>query len=227
MGLVKLTSTANKLNSSIWQSLYREGKNDLQYPNDVLVRLGARLFDGARDRRILDFGLGTGANLLHFASRGFEMYGIEISEHALVRAKEKLRAGGYSGDLRLMRTGEQSTFADAYFDVGYAWQVLYYNDRDDWTSMVGELERITKPGGLILVATAAPGDISQVEAEPLGNYMYRSKVSGQEGRILAIPDRRALPRFFPGRHLDVGEFGFQFGTITTRHWIISYRVEND
>ena len=28
-----------------WQALYAEGKNDLIYPNDVLVRIGARLFN--------------------------------------------------------------------------------------------------------------------------------------------------------------------------------------
>ena len=64
---------------------------------------------------------------------------------------------------------------------------------------VKEMERVTRRGGLILVATAAPGDVSQVEAEPLGDFVYRSTVAGQEGCVLTIPEREALQQFFPGR----------------------------
>ena len=58
------------------------------------------------------------------------------------------------------------------------------------------IKRVTKPGGLIIVATAAPGDISQVETEPLGNGVYRSRVPGQEGCVLLIPDMQALSELF-------------------------------
>ena len=68
---------AAHINGGIWQALYAAGKGDLRYPNDVLVRLGARLFNRERDRRILDFGFGTGANLLHFAGLGYEVHGVE------------------------------------------------------------------------------------------------------------------------------------------------------
>jgi len=216
---------ARQVNSSTWQNIYSEGKNDLRYPNDVLVRIGARLFGESRDRRILDFGFGAGANFVHFAGLGFQMHGVEISDAARVRTEKKLLASGHSGDLRLIQAGEQLPFVDSYFHVAYAWQVLYYNDRNGWTATVRELERVTKEGGLIVVATAAPGDVSHLGAEPLGKHMYRSRVVGQEGCILTIPDRRSLPRFFPGRHLEIGEFGFRFGDTATRHWIVYYRVE--
>jgi SAM-dependent methyltransferase len=221
-----LSAGAMELNSSIWRNIYSEGKGDLRYPNDVLVRVGARLFGENQNRRILDFGFGTGANFLHFASRGFEMHGVEISERALARTKEKLEASGYPGDLRLIQAGERLPYADSHFQIVYAWQVLYYNDRDGWTSVIRELERVTETGGLVVVATAAPGDVSQVEAEPLGNHMYRSEVPGQKGCILTIPDRSALSEFFPGQTLEIGEFGFRFGDATTRHWIVCYRKAN-
>jgi SAM-dependent methyltransferase len=214
----------SQINASAWRNLYSEGKGDLRYPSDVLVRLGARLLRKDRDRRILDFGFGTGANLLHFAAQGFETYGVEISQHAVARTMERLRAAALSGELHLIEAGQRLPFADGMFDVVYAWQVLYYHSREDWKSAVGELERVTRKGGLIVAATAAPGDISQVKAEPLGNDMYRSKVPGQEGCILTIPERDALAEFFPGRPIEVGEFGFQFGGETSRHWVITYRM---
>jgi SAM-dependent methyltransferase len=219
-----VTDMADRANSDVWQKLYAEGKNDLRYPNDVLVRLGARMLNKDRDRKILDFGFGTGANLVHFATQGFETYGVEISEHALTLARERLRAAGLFADLHLVRAGQRLKYADYFFDAVYAWQVLYYNSRDGWKSTVAELERVTRKGGLVLIATAAPGDISQLEAEPLGNCMYCSRVHGQEGCILTIPDRDALAEFFSGRQIDIGEFGFQFGGTTSRHWIITYRM---
>lgn len=214
---------ATELNGSIWRRLYSEGQGDLRYPNDVLVRLGARLFGESKNRRVLDFGFGTGANLLHFADRGFEMHGVEISENALSRTKQKLTAGGHSADLHLIGAGEALPYADCHFQIVYAWQVLYYSDPAGWMSTVRELERVTEEGGLILVATAAPGDVSQVQAEPLGDHTYRSRVPGQEGCILTIPDRQSLAGFFPRHTLEIGEFGFQFGATSTRHWIVSYR----
>jgi SAM-dependent methyltransferase len=219
-----MTDLADHANAAVWQRLYAEGKNDLRYPNDLLVRLGARLLSKDRDRRILDFGFGTGANLLHFAAQGFETYGVEISEYALARATERLQAAALSGDLHLIRAGQRLPYADCFFDVVYAWQVLYYHSRDGWKSTVGELERVTRKGGLVMVATAAPGDISQEEAEPLGNDMYRSKVLGQEGCILTIPDRETIAELFPGRQIEIGEFGFRFGGTRSRHWIITYRM---
>jgi SAM-dependent methyltransferase len=218
-----MTELASQVNAGVWRRLYAEGGNDLRYPSDVLVRLGARLLSNTRDRRVLDFGFGTGANLLHFAGQGFDVHGVEISEHALARARERLQAAGLSGDLQLIRVGQRLPYADSYFDVVYAWQVLYYNDLDGWASTVGELERVTKRGGLIIIATAAPGDISQVEAEPLGSDVYRSKVRGQEGCVLVIPDRQALGALFPDRQIEIGEFGYRFAGTTARYWIITYR----
>jgi SAM-dependent methyltransferase len=214
---------ASQINAGVWRRLYAAGGNDLRYPNDVLVRLGARLLSKTRDRRILDFGFGTGANLLHFAGQGFEVHGIEICEHALARASERLKAAGLSADLQLIRVGQVLPYAPAYFDVVYAWQVLYYNDREGWTSTIRELERVTKRAGLIMIATAAPGDVSQVQAEPLGDDLYRSRVQGQEGCVLLIPDRHALGALFPGRQIHIGEFGFRFADTAAHFWIITYR----
>jgi SAM-dependent methyltransferase len=219
-----MSGSVQETNAGVWQHLYASGANDLRYPSDVLVRLGARLLDSNRDRRLLDFGFGTGANLLHFAGQGFEMHGVEISEHALARARERLLAAGLSGDLRLIGAGRQLPYAQNHFDAVYAWQVLCYNDQRGWASAVRELERVTKPRGLIIVATAAPGDISQVQAEPLGDDMYRSRVPGQEGCVLLIPGKPALAGLFPGRQIETGEFGFRFADTTARYWIVAYRT---
>lgn len=211
-------------NSAVWRRLYSQGKSDLRYPNDVLVRLAARLLDSSRNLRILDFGFGTGANLAHFASLGFETHGVEISEHALARAQQRLSAASLRSDLRLIEPGADLPFPDAHFDVTCAWQVLYYADRPTWFATVEKLDRVTKKGGLVILAIAAPGDISQIEAESLGDSVYRSRVRDQEGSILIIPELTEIPRLLPNRELEIGEFGFRFGAMSSRHWVITYRI---
>ena len=63
-----------------------------------------------------------------------------------------------------------------------------------------------------------------MEAEPLGNNLYRSRVPGQEGCVLLIPERTALATLFPERRIEIGEFGLRFQATTTRFWIITYRM---
>lgn len=216
--------SVGETNARVWRDLYAAGRNDLRYPSDVLVRLGFRLLRMDRDRRVLDYGFGTGANLLHFAGQGYDVHGLEISAHALNRTRQRLEAAGLAAQLQLIEVGQPLPYARGYFDVVYAWHVLYYNDRHGWNDALRELERVTRPGGLIIIAIAAPGDVSQLEAEFLGDHLYRSRVTGQEGCVLLIPDREALAGLFPGRQIEVGEFGFSFPGTVARYWIITYRM---
>ena len=117
-------------------------------------------------------------------------------------------------------------FEDGCFDAAYAWQVLYYNDREGWKASVAELEeRVCKRGALILVATAAPGDVSQTDSTPLEEFTYRlSSTTGQEGCIVTVPDRDALPRFFSGRDLD-RRVWFQVPRHVDATLIVTYRTK--
>ncbi len=63
-----------KNNADVWKQLYAEGKNDLRYPNDVFVRCCYRYFGSGSVRNILDYGFGTGVNLLHFHGHGKKSY---------------------------------------------------------------------------------------------------------------------------------------------------------
>lgn len=211
-------------NAQIWENLYATGRNDLRYPNEMLVRLAAGLLPSSQPVRVLDYGCGTGANTAHLASLGHEMHGIEVSASALEIARARLQASGRDAALQLVTPGAPLPYDHGFFDAVIAWQVIYYNDRQGWARAVAEIERVLRPGGIVLVATAAPGDVSQREAQPLGDSMYRSEVTGQAGCTLVIPEREELQALFPGRALEVGEYMFHFGPRQVRHWIISYRT---
>jgi SAM-dependent methyltransferase len=209
-------------NAEVWISLYAAGKNDLLYPNENFVRIFSKFFGGNEPLEILDYGFGTGANLIHLARRGHRIVGVEVSPDALAIAKRRLQELDLASELLLTLPGDAIAFPDNSFDVVVAWQVIYYNDWNGLRAVVKDLERVTRPGGMLLVAIAAPGDISQTMADRRADGCYVSRVPGQEGCVLTIVERADIASVFVGRDLKIGEFSLDFGGIVSRHWIIAY-----
>lgn len=210
--------------ADVWKGIYANGKNDLIYPNDSFVRIFARFFSGApQPLRVLDYGFGTGANLIHMARLGHIAAGIEISRHALEIAAGRLDKLGLKADLSLITPGDAIDYPNDHFDVVLSWQVIYYNDWDGIRAIIKEFERILRPGGTIIIAMAAPGDVSQLMADPAPGNVYVSKVPSQEGCVLVIPARSELDELFVGEDRIVGEFGMSYQNIASHHWIVTYK----
>jgi SAM-dependent methyltransferase len=216
------TSSDNSVNAQIWEDLYRQGKSNLNYPNSFLVSLSHHLLDPAKHHRILDYGFGTGANLIFLARRGFELYGAEVSQSALDIVQKKLGAEKLQADLRIIHDNKVP-FDDNSFDVVIAWQVLYYNTWETLHEAVREINRVLRPGGIFIGTMAAPGDVSQVNSKPLGNGLYQSNVPGQERATVLIVDKDHLQHCFPDKWLRIGNFTQSFeGIPTGSHWVVSY-----
>lgn len=204
----------------IWEDLYKGG-HKLSYPNDVFVRITHRLLDPATHPRALDYGCGSGENLIHLARRGFQMTGADVSASALHTTGARLGDAGLSADLQLIE-GATLPFDDASFDVVMAWQVLTYNDWDSLPLALAELDRILRPGGVFIATFSAPGDFMQQDGKALGNGLYQLQSRGQEGALIMIVEEAQIPGLFPGKALKTGWFGFEFDGIPSRHWIVSY-----
>jgi len=204
----------------IWEDLYKGG-HQLSYPNDVFVRITHRLLDSATHPRALDYGCGSGENLIHLARRGFRMTGADVSASALHTTGERLAAAGLAAELQLIE-GAKLPFADASFDVVVAWQVLTYNDWDSLPLALAELDRILRPGGIFIATLSAPGDFMEQDGKPLGNGLHQLQSRGQEGAVIMIVREEQVPACFPGKQLKTGWFGHEFDGIPSRHWIVSY-----
>jgi SAM-dependent methyltransferase len=112
------------------------------------------LLDGAgiaeiegRDRRLLDTGCGTGSMVAHLGRRGRAM-GVDLSGEAL----RFCRARGVSvAQARLGRL----PFVAGTFDVVTSFDVLYHRWVENDRAAVGELGRVLRPGGVLLVRVPA------------------------------------------------------------------------
>jgi ubiquinone/menaquinone biosynthesis C-methylase UbiE len=120
-------------------------------------------FVGRADR-ILDVGCGTGATTVAMALSpvlaASEVIGVDPNDHSIDAAV--VRAQGYHltdarCSFRLIGVGEPLPFEDASFDLTTCVSVIEYVHRvEDRRALVAELERVTRPGGHILLITPSP-----------------------------------------------------------------------
>jgi SAM-dependent methyltransferase len=99
------------------------------------------------ERRILDAGCGTGANLLQLARRG-RACGVDLSPEALRLSRRRGASVARASLLAL-------PFEAASFELVTAFDVLYHRWVEDDLRAARELARVLRPGGLLLVREPA------------------------------------------------------------------------
>jgi SAM-dependent methyltransferase len=96
---------------------------------------------------ILDAGCGSGNVLTHLARRG-RAVGVDVSEEAVRLSRGR--------GVRVVRGSVLGLpFAEAAFDVVTSFDVIYHSWVEDDRAAVGELARVLKPGGLLLLRVPA------------------------------------------------------------------------
>jgi SAM-dependent methyltransferase len=101
--------------------------------------------------RILDAGCGYGRNLVHLLREGCEVHAIDASAEGVqhVRALAAELAPNLSAENFRVGLIEKMDFADNFADVVLCNSVLHFaRDDEHFLTMVSELWRVLKPGGL-------------------------------------------------------------------------------
>ena len=101
-------------------------------------------FDAAAGKRVLEIGVGLGADHQRFAEAGAELSGIDITPRAVDHVRRRFSALGLDSAL-LVGDAEKLSFRDGYFDAVYSWGVLHHSP--DTARAVQEVWRVLKPGG--------------------------------------------------------------------------------
>jgi ubiquinone/menaquinone biosynthesis C-methylase UbiE len=120
------------------------GKAVLKYETELVLEL----LRPGRGEWILDAGSGTGIFTREFLARGSEVVGLDISLAMLVRAAEKASARPWRGVMADMAT---LPFVVGAFDKVVSVTALEFVA--DEKRAVTEMFRVTKPGGVVVVAT--------------------------------------------------------------------------
>lgn len=128
--------------------------------------------------QVLDAGCGGGRNLTYFLREGYNVSGVDQSREAIahVRSLASALAPHLPPDNFRLEPVERMSSAGASFDVVISSAVLHFaKDEEHWRSMVWEMWRVLKPGGIFFARLASSIGIED-------------EVRQIEGRRFHLPD---------------------------------------
>ncbi len=105
-------------------------------------------FAESAGQRVLEVGVGMGADYLEWLKAGAQATGVDISAISLQRAKQRCEIAGYTADLRVS-DAEHLPFPDNTFDVVYSYGVMHHSP--DTEQCIREARRVLKPGGSLRI----------------------------------------------------------------------------
>ena len=159
---------------------------------------------------VCDAGCGFGAYTLAYASNGFSVKSFDISKTAVSIAKGLMRKYGLESEIKtasILDTG----YDDDTFDGVISYSVLDHLTVSDARRALRELLRITRTGGLLMLAVDTP-DEDDLAQEHLvledGSIQYTGRE--KEGMIFHPYDAAAWKSFLAGEtviHRSTGPKG--------------------
>jgi ubiquinone/menaquinone biosynthesis C-methylase UbiE len=99
-------------------------------------------------QRVLEIGVGMGADYLEWLKAGAQATGVDLSTVSIERAKVRCEIAGYVPDLRVC-DAEHLPFPDATFDIVYSYGVMHHSPNTP--QCIREAWRILKPGGALRI----------------------------------------------------------------------------
>lgn len=133
-----------------WEQIHKN-KDWGKYPAEHVIRFVARNYYGT-DRanvKILDFGCGGGGQTWYLAREGFDTYAFDISETAILKLKDRMKAENLSVSAKAMN-GLELDYPDNFFDCVIDNVSILNNRMSDIKKMYGNVWNVLKVGGKFL-----------------------------------------------------------------------------
>jgi tellurite methyltransferase len=122
--------------------------------------------------RILDAGCGYGRNLVYLLRERFEIFAVDANDHAVEhvrRLSKSLNAGLPDGNFQVSAV-EKMPYPDKFAEVVICNSVLHFaRNETQFQSMVAELWRVVRPGGLLFCRL---GSCIGMNFVPVGDALF-------------------------------------------------------
>jgi ubiquinone/menaquinone biosynthesis C-methylase UbiE len=136
-------------NSDPCGTRYLDGSDDFEAHARVRYALEPYIpefaqFASSRGLKVLEVGVGMGADYMEWLKAGAKAVGVDLSESSLAKARQRCETAGYRPDLRVA-DAEHLPFEDETFDIVYSYGVMHHSP--DTRQCLREAWRVLKPGG--------------------------------------------------------------------------------
>ncbi|MGW7686828.1 class I SAM-dependent methyltransferase [Kribbella sp. NPDC054772] len=175
-----------------WDASYQDGLAPWEFggPQPVVVELAAA---GAFTGWVLDAGCGSGDNALHIASYGVPVFGVDLAETALARAREKAVERGLKAEFATadaLHLEELGRRFDTILDCG----LFHTFDAAERDRYVASLTSVAEPGATLYVLCFGDEDPEGVP-HPVSEELLRTSFgTGSGWTLLAVEPRRLETR---------------------------------
>ncbi|GAC1368149.1 MAG: hypothetical protein NVSMB44_34380 [Ktedonobacteraceae bacterium] len=195
--------------------------------------------DPRQFRRILDVACGTGGWVLEAAQAYQEtsLFGIDISGRMLEYARARAVEQGVADrvEFRVMDALRMLEFPDDYFDLVNMRLSISWMRKWDWPRMLGELQRVTKPGGVVrvteceLLQQASYPALTQC-AEMLqcaffrAGHFFELKVDGLTAHLVPLFNQHGLQQVQTRSYHPEYRVGTPEGQAYIEDWLHGFRT---
>ena len=132
----------------IWETVFKDQEWG-KYPGENLIQFIGRNFY-EKDRKnvsLLEIGCGPGANVWFMAREGFDVIGIDGSNTAINKAKERLQNENLNAHF-IVGDIIKLPFENQKFDAIIDNECLYSNNEQNTILILSEIDRVLKKDGL-------------------------------------------------------------------------------
>jgi len=105
-------------------------------------------FESAAGKRVLEIGVGMGADFIRWVRAGAVATGVDLTERAVDLTRRRLGSEGLVADVRVA-DAERLPFPDGSFDIVYSWGVLHHTPNPG--QALAEAQRVLAPGGSLRI----------------------------------------------------------------------------
>ncbi len=114
-------------------------------------------------KTLLDLGCGLGRHTILFAKQGFDVSAMDLSSEAVSSTiawaqKEQLQVDAKVGDMLSL------PYANESFDCLFSYHVISHTDTPGAKKIIGEIHRVTKPGGEVFLTMCSKDTWSYKDA---------------------------------------------------------------
>jgi len=102
-------------------------------------------FPESKGKRVLEIGVGLGADHQQFAQAGAELFGVDLTTRAVEHTQQRLKCFGLHSTIAI-DDAENLSFANDTFDIVYSWGVLHHSPNTP--KAIAEVWRVLKQGAV-------------------------------------------------------------------------------